>query len=192
MSGIQEHARVVLGAMLFTGAVKDEYSADEATAEVMKWMAANGVKTIEVQDATGAKMGTLSLGGAGKLKPHIPDMDTVVEWAIREHPSEVQYKPSLRPAFLAKILKDAEANGAPVDTTTGALIPGIEMRPAAPTFSRRPTSEAKDRMRLLVRNRVLPQLPAPGTITTADPEPAPEPPADTTPPAEDTRERWER
>ncbi len=159
MTGVQPSGRVVLGAMMLIDALKAEYTPEQATAEVKEWMADSGVKTVEVTDADGVKLGVLTLGAA-KRKPSVVDLDALTDWVERTHPSEIITRPSIRPAFLTKLLKDAEENGGPVDTSTGEIPPGIEMRDSERTFSRRPTSEARERMRELVRERVIPNLPA--------------------------------
>lgn len=159
VSTAQEDGRIVLGTMMFLDAIKGEYTTDEATAAVQKWMKDHGVKTLEVKDESGKKIGTLSLS-EDKKKPVVTDLDKLTAWVERTHPEHIVTKPAIRGAFLAKLLADASEEGTPVDTATGEVPPGIEMRDEEGRFSRRPDKAAKQRMTALVRESVIPALPA--------------------------------
>lgn len=79
----------------------------------------------------------------GRCTVAIVDEDKLVRWVAEHHPTEVQTRTVVRPAFL-KAIKDASAKAGEPCAPDGTLdIPGVHVSTAAPHLRIVPTDEAE-------------------------------------------------
>lgn len=74
-------------------------------------------------------IGTVALP-LSKEAPVIADIDALAEWVQQRHPSEIEHRRQVRPAFQAALLQHVTcADGVVIDPETGEVIPGLAVRP---------------------------------------------------------------
>lgn len=71
------------------------------------------------------------------------DADALLAWTQQHRPDEVQLIPTIRPAFLEYLRKQAKEHGMAFDETSGEIIPGIEGQEGSASFVVTPSAEGK-------------------------------------------------
>lgn len=146
-----------MAAKLIADAVKAEH--DPVKASLLAAMRDGGVERVRVADDDGSDLGAVSLGQR-KPAAKVTDPQAFTAWVAKNYPGEIVQ--SVRESFTAKLLAAATATGEPIDTATGAVIPGMELAAGEPYLTVRPTAEAKQRMRDTLLSSGLLRLPSGG------------------------------
>jgi hypothetical protein len=102
-------------------------------AEAMKDVGADGVK-VELDDGT--KVASISLA-SGRVTARVADEDDFMGWVTENHPDEIETVTRVKPGFADRLLTQAAGAGAPIDVTTGELIPGVGISVGAQYVSTR-------------------------------------------------------
>jgi len=146
-----------------------------------------GAEKMRARDAGGEEIGTLTIG-EGRYVAEIEDLDALVKWVVRNRPDEVHQvvTDTIRPAYLAWIITQAESNAADpegpgpvaVDRETGAVIPGVKATWRDGSLRVLATGGAKERVAAIVKRTRLAISPAPEDAgvwsdETTDPEEGP-------------------
>lgn len=144
MTDVRQLGRQVMAAKLVTDLVKRH--GDQWRQQLQDALTAGGVETLRVKDDAGANLGTVSITGNRQRKARVVDEAAFLDWVERTRPDEVVHQ--VRPATRKKLLDAATAAGddVPVDTTTGEVIPGVEMADGDPHVTVRPTAFAREQM----------------------------------------------
>lgn len=97
----------------------------------------------------------------GRKTPKVTDPDALLKWVLERYPDEVRDVPTIREAFLARLLKEA------ADAThPDGLPPGVEVAVGDPFLTITPTADARARAREVVVGQGRPALPGLETSTT--------------------------
>jgi len=72
------------------------------------------------------------------------DPDALLKWCQVNRPDEVQLIPTIRPAFLEHLRKQAKEHGYAFDAVSGEVIPGIEGQEGSASFVVTPTAEGRE------------------------------------------------
>lgn len=99
----------------------------EISAEFLSQMEEGDAKAATLPD--GVRLGKVTKSG-GKQTPTVTDEKAFLAWVQKNHPTEIET--TVRPAFRDKVLASAKTHGTAVDTTTGEVIPGVELRTGNP------------------------------------------------------------
>lgn len=157
MSDLQAAARRVVAAKLIGDALKEE--ADQARKSTLELMDQLGAERVRVTDESGANLGSVSVA-AGRVSVRVVDERAFVAWVAKNHPSELVQV--VRESFKEKVLASAKAKAEPGDNTAvgpdGEVVPGLEVVHGTPYVTTRPTAEARERMRDLLRGSGLFEL----------------------------------
>jgi hypothetical protein len=81
----------------------------------------------------GKKVASVSYAGLGSKAALVTDERAFTDWVQAEYPGEVVTR--VREDSRKKWLDGAKAAGAPIDTRTGQVIPGVEVRDRSPYIS---------------------------------------------------------
>ncbi|MGL5816637.1 MAG: hypothetical protein ACRCYR_03670 [Phycicoccus sp.] len=76
-------------------------------------------------------------------KAVVADSDALLDWVVEQHPTEVDYTPTIRPAFLSRLLKGIVFEPDPdhpeqltsIDKTTGEAVPGLRLQAGGSVLS---------------------------------------------------------
>lgn len=157
MSDLQAAARRVAAAKLIGDVLKEE--ADQARKSTLELMDQLGVERVRVTDESGANLGAVTIA-AGRVSVRVVDEQAFVAWVRRNHPSELVQV--VRDSFREKVFASAKAKVEPGDSTAvgpdGEVVPGLEVVHGTPYVTARPTAEARERMRDLLRGSGLFEL----------------------------------
>lgn len=132
-------------------AVAAKLAADEmdaihkaAKAELLDWCKETGVTGFELlaDDRTALASFTKV---PGKVTAVVTDEAAFTAWVEKNYPAEIVK--TVRPSAREKFLKDAAAEGEPVNTATGEVIPGVEIHEGDPYLTTRPTAAARALMK---------------------------------------------
>lgn len=157
MSDLQAAARRVAAAKLIGDVLKEE--AEQARKSTLELMDQLGVERVRVTDESGANLGAVTIA-AGRTSVRVVDEQAFVAWVRRNHPSELVQV--VRDTFREKVFASAKAKAEPGDSTAvgpdGEVVPGLEVVHGTPYVTARPTAEARERMRDLLRGSGLFEL----------------------------------
>jgi hypothetical protein len=157
---IKDIAKRAVAAKLVADQIKDVEK--QAKAELLDACQESGARTIDVTDDDGTKLATVSKA-AGKAKAAVVDGDAFEEWIGKNYPDAVTTITVIDPDLELRLLNAATAAGEAVDTSTGEVIPGVEIKAGSEYITARPTSEAKAKMRDLLAGSGLLELAGGGT-----------------------------
>lgn len=105
---------------------------------------AEAAELLEPGDRKAARLGDGGLGHVlmtnGATRAGVSDETALLAWVKKCHPDEVVT--TVRKSYLDKLLRDAKRHGAPVDETTGELVPGIVVSTGDPYISVRLAEDA--------------------------------------------------
>lgn len=135
-------SRVALASKVLADAARDEGQA--ARNELTQRMVSDGVERLRVTGDDEADFGTVVLA-AGRQTAAIADEEQFMAWVAKRYPDEIVM--SVKPAFRDRLVSRATKTGDPVDTETGEVIDGMQMRQGDPYLTTRPSAAAKERMR---------------------------------------------
>lgn len=155
MGGMQDAARTTMAAKLISEAVASEHK--PVKSGLLAQMLDAGVERIRVTDDDGMNLGSLTVV-CGQAKARVVDERAFAAWVASRYPGELVQR--VQPAFTQKLLDAATEVGEPVDTTTGEVVPGVELAAGEPYLSCRPTPDARARMRDTLLSSGLLSLPA--------------------------------
>ncbi len=157
MSDLQAAARRVVAAKLIGDVLREE--ADQARRSTLELMDQLGAERVRVTDESGANLGSVSVA-AGRVSVRVVDEQAFVAWVAKNHPSELVQV--VRDSFREKVFASAKAKAEPGDSTAvgpdGEVVPGLEVVHGTPYVTTRPTAEARERMRDLLRGSGLFEL----------------------------------
>lgn len=151
---MQAAARTTMAAKLIGDVVAAEHK--PVKAELCALMVDAGVERVRVTDDAGTNLGAVSLARAG-AKARLADPAAFTAWVAARYPQHLHQV--VREAFVRKVLDDATAAEAPVDTSTGEVVPGVELVAGEPYVTVRPSPDARERMRETLLSSGLLQLP---------------------------------
>ena len=124
MTTIPERARTIAALKVIEDLVKRQTSADkQSLLEVLRDLGVKGAVDAVMPDGT--HLGRVTVC-KGKTSAKVTDYDALTEWVQANHPHHIMTATSVRPAFLASLLKCAQDAGEPVDST-GEVVPGVEV-----------------------------------------------------------------
>lgn len=155
MNKIQRAAREVMVGKLVGDVVRQHI--DTARAAAHGLMATAGVERVRVKDDVGTDFGTVSFA-AGRPAAKVTDEQAFLRWVVARYPTEVEQV--VRAAFRKRLLDAVTGAGDPVDTSTGEVIPGVEVVAGKPYLVVRSTAEAQ--------TRISATLTVPGLLAIAD------------------------
>lgn len=138
---------------IFFGAIstsiKTEYDARRAAA--MDALAAGQIAKQLVTDVDGVPLGTVSWSPPELAAPKVLDPAALLEWVKKNRPTEVIVVEQVNPAYVDKLLKQAQRNPERVPITSdGVIVPGVGV-PDGGRLTVNPSPEAKRRIRALLR-----------------------------------------
>lgn len=143
-------------------AVAAKLAADEmgavhkaAKAELLDWCEETGVTGFELLADDRTALASFSRV-AGKVTAVVADEDAFTAWVEKNYPGEIVK--TVRPSAREKFLKDAAAEGEPVNLATGEVIPGVEVRTGDPYLVTRPTAAARALMKQTLEGSLLLEL----------------------------------
>lgn len=142
MMDVRDAARRVMAAKLISDAVKAQ--TEHLRQELLAHMTGSEIRQVGVKDDEGQELGTVYVGGNRSLKATVTDERQFLDWVKRTRPGDVVE--TVRESTRRALLDAASKAGVPVDTTTGELIPGVEMCAGDPYLATRPTALARELM----------------------------------------------
>ena len=119
---------------------------------------------LDPTDRKAARLGGQRLGYVsktnGRTSAKVTDEPALIAWCRHAHPDEIIE--CVRPSFVERLKSDAKHYGAAVDTTTGEVVPGIDVVAGEPYITVKLDDHAAE---LIAANwseviRQVPELPA--------------------------------
>ncbi|MEU6858853.1 hypothetical protein AB0B28_08275 [Glycomyces sp. NPDC046736] len=155
MTELKTLAREAMAAKLFADEVKAR--GDAAKERLLYEMTASGAERVRVADEDGTDLGAVSVG-AGRTSATVVDEAAFTAWVAETYPDAIVT--TVDPDVRLRLLNAAKKAKAPVDTSTGEVIPGVDITEGAAYVSARPSAEAKERARELLAGSGLLELAA--------------------------------
>lgn len=159
MTSIPERARTIAALKVIDDLVKRQTGTDkQSLLDALRELGVKGAVDAVMPDGT--HLGRVTVC-KGKTAAKVTDYDALTEWVTEHHPHQVVTVTSVRPAFIASLLKSAQDAGEPVDSS-GEVVPGVEVFEGSPYLSTSLAHGAAEVVLAAVRSGVLQPLALPG------------------------------
>jgi len=139
---VRNAARRVMAGKLIADAVREQ--TEHVRQELLAHMTGSEIRQVGVRDDQGQDLGTVYVGGNRGLKAVVTDEAAFLAWVRRTRPDDVVE--TVRESTRKALLDAASKAGVAVDTTTGEVIPGVELVTGDPYLAARPTAYARELM----------------------------------------------
>jgi hypothetical protein len=147
----RERAALALAGAAYGAAIVE--AADEVRRELLAWVEDNGLTKAgwDVVGDGGEVFGSVRWN-PGRVSARVVDDAALLDWVSERYPDEVHHVPTIRPAFLKKILDDVVAGTVPEP-------PGVKVAEGDPFLTVTPTPVAKALAREMADGQGRPTLP---------------------------------
>jgi hypothetical protein len=127
--------RLLAGRQVFTKVIQSDVKAAFDTTRERLEPLLDADEGIAAELPDGTRIGTVKRSKV-KKSPAVVDDEALLAWVTKHRPDELVK--SVNPAFLEHLKAQVRKHGHAFDPTTGEIIPGVEMREAAPSYLPQP------------------------------------------------------